>query len=275
MRLRNQTGSLLLLLPVLWALVLATGGRPPLSLMLIFIIGTFLMRSAGVIINDWWDRDMDRQVARTRTRPLAAGRLAPPTALALFAVLILMAAGLLALLNPLTRALASIALSLVVLYPLAKRVLPIPQAILGVAFGWGAVMAWAAVRNEIGWPAVGIFIATICWAIGYDTIYALQDRDDDDRIGIRSSAVLFGKQVWLAVFLVLIGMAAVLAVVGVALNLAMPFYFALGAAILWFGYQARRLRKGVSRSEAFALFKQHVWIGALILCGIWAGLRLG
>jgi len=217
-RLRNQTGSLLLLFPTLWALVLAADGHPPLWLMLIFITGTFVMRSAGVTINDWWDRDMDRQVDRTRNRPLAAGRLSPVEALALFMVLIVVASGLLAFLNPLTIALAPIALVLVVFYPLAKRVLPIPQAVLGMAFGWGAIMAWAAVRNEIGWPAFGIFIATICWAIGYDTIYALQDRDDDSRAGIRSSVLFFGRRVWLVVFLVLIAMTLVMALVGFALK---------------------------------------------------------
>ena len=273
-RLRNQTGSLLLLFPTLWSLVLAAGGRPPLSLLLIFIAGTFVMRSAGVTINDWWDRDMDRQVDRTRTRPLAAGRLSPVAALILFALLLLVAAGLLIFLNPLTIALAPIALILAIFYPLAKRVLPIPQAVLGMAFGWGAIMAWAAIRNEIGGPAVAIFIATICWAIGYDTIYALQDRDDDSRVGIRSSALFFGRQVWLVVFLVLMAMAVVLALLGVALKLALPFYVALFAAVLWFGYQARRVEQGVSRREACALFTQHVWIGALILAGIWGGLLL-
>jgi len=273
-RLRNQTGSLLLLFPILWALVLAAGGRPSLSLALIFIAGTFLMRSAGVTINDWWDRDLDRQVDRTRMRPLAAGRLSSAAALSVFTLLILMAMGLLSLLNPLTVALAPIALALAVLYPLAKRVLPIPQAVLGAAFGWGSVMAWAAVRNEIEWPAVGVFAATVCWAIGYDTIYALQDRDDDGRAGIHSSALYFGKWVWVAVLLVLLATVGILAVVGAALGLAAPFYVALLAATLWFVYQVTRVRQGVSRSEAFTLFKQHVWIGALILGGIWSGLLL-
>jgi 4-hydroxybenzoate polyprenyltransferase len=271
-RLRNQTGSLLLLFPTLWALVLAAGGRPSLSLVLIFIAGTFLMRSAGVTINDWWDRDLDRLVDRTRMRPLAAGRLSPVMALIIFSVLILMAVGLLLLLNPLTVALAPMALVLAVFYPLAKRLLPVPQAFLGAAFGWGAIMAWAAVRNEVEWPAVGVFAATIFWAIGYDTIYALQDRDDDSRVGIYSSALYFGNRVWVAVFLMLMMMVGILTVVGAGVGLGAPFYVALVGASLWFVYQAQRVRQGVSRGEAFALFKQHVWIGALILCGIWAGL---
>jgi 4-hydroxybenzoate polyprenyltransferase len=271
-RLRNQTGSLLLLFPTLWALVLAAGGRPSRSLVVIFIAGTFLMRSAGVTINDWWDRDLDRQVDRTRLRPLAAGRLSSVTALAIFSLLILAAVGLLWQLNPLTVVLAPVALVLAVFYPLAKRLLPIPQAVLGAAFGWGAIMAWAAVRNEVEWPAVGVFAATICWAIGYDTIYALQDRDDDRRVGIHSSALYFGEHVWVAVLLTFLTMIGILAVVGAALGLGAPFYVALVGVTLWCVFQAKRVRQGVSRSEAFALFKQHVWIGALILCGIWAGL---
>jgi len=273
-RLRNQTGSLLLLFPTLWALILAAEGTPPLSLGLIFIAGTFVMRSAGVTINDLWDREIDRRVERTRNRPLAARRLSVQTGLVIFGLLIVTAAALVLMLNPLTIALAPVALFLVVVYPLAKRVLSMPQVVLGMAFGWGAIMAWSAVRNEIGWPAVGILIATICWAIGYDTIYALQDKDDDVRAGVRSTAILFGSWVWLAVLLFLIAMALILALVGIATGLAFPFYFTLAGAGAWFGYQVWQIKRGVSRAQAFALFKQHVWIGALILLGIWTGLLL-
>ena len=273
-RLRNQTGSLLLLFPTLWALILAAEGTPPLSLGLIFIAGTFVMRSAGVTINDLWDREVDRRVERTRSRPLAARRLSVQTGLVIFGLLIVTAAALVLMLNPLTIALAPVALFLVVVYPLAKRVLSMPQVVLGMAFGWGAIMAWSAVRNEIGWPAVGILIATICWAIGYDTIYALQDKDDDVRAGVRSTAILFGSWVWLAVLLFLIAMVLSLALVGIATGLAFPFYFTLAGAVIWFGYQVWQIKRGVSRAQAFALFKQHVWIGALILLGIWTGLLL-
>ncbi len=271
-RLRNQTGTLLLLFPALWALILAGDGHPPLSLIVIFIVGVFIMRSAGVVINDLWDRDLDRRVERTRERPLADGRLRPQAAFGVFVALISIAAGLVSFLNPLTLALAPVALLLAVLYPLAKRVMPLPQAILGIAFGWGAIMAWAAVRNEIGWPALGIFAATVCWAIGYDTIYALQDRDDDLRIGVRSSAIFFGEWAWLAVGLILLFMTVILALVGVVTRLAPPFYFTLVLAAGLFTAQTQQVRRGVSRAHAFQLFKQHVWIGALILAGIWSGL---
>jgi 4-hydroxybenzoate polyprenyltransferase len=273
-RLRNQTGTLLLLFPTLWALVLAGDGHPPLSLAAIFIAGAFVMRSAGVTINDLWDRDLDRRVRRTQNRPLASGRLRPRIALGVFVGLILVAAGLVALLNPLTIALAPVALLLAVLYPLTKRVMACPQAVLGIAFGWGAIMAWAAVRNEIGWPAIGLFLATVFWAIGYDTIYALQDREDDARIGVLSAALLFGQWTWLAVLGALAAMVLFLTLVGMAARLTLPFYLALVPASALFAYQGWRIKRGVAPAAAFTLFRQHAWVGALILAGIWSGVLL-
>ena len=160
------------------------------------------------------------------------------------------------------------------MYPLAKRVLPLPQAILGAAFGWGAIMAWSAVRNEIGWPAVGLFVATIFWAIGYDTIYSLQDLDDDQRIDVHSAALLFGAWTWVAVGSALSAMVAVLGLVGLATGLAWPFYVTLLLTGVLFASQVRRIKHPVAPAQAFALFKQHVWAGALILAGFWSGVLL-
>ena len=273
-RLRSQTGSLLLLFPTLWALVLAGEGHPPPFLTAIFIAGVFVMRSAGVAVNDWWDRDLDRLVQRTRERPLASGRLHQHAAVGVFVVLIGVAAALVSRLNLLAIGLAPIALLLAILYPLAKRVMPLPQAVLGVAFGWGAVMAWAAVRNEVGWPAFGLFAATVCWAVGYDTIYALQDIEDDRRIGVRSSAIFFGDRCWVAVGGALFAMTAILALVGATTHLAFSFYLSLVLAMGLFVAQTRQVRRGVSQAHAFALFKQHVGIGALIVAGIGSGVLL-
>jgi 4-hydroxybenzoate polyprenyltransferase len=273
-RLRNQTGSLLLLFPTLWALLLASNGHPSFKFLAIFILATFVMRSAGVIINDVWDRDLDRRVLRTQNRPLASGRLSLQHALAFLAILLLIAAALVLLLNPLTIALSVIALLLAIIYPLAKRVLSLPQALLGIAFGWGSIMAWSAVRDEIGWPAVGIFLATICWAIGYDTIYALQDKEDDLRARVHSSAIFFGSRVWLAVLVALLLMIMILGLVGIVMALHWPFYAMLFVVTVWGGRQTWQLKQGVSPAVAFALFKQHVWIGLLILIGMWAGLLL-
>src|SRR5207249_3742450 len=270
----THSGSCLFPFPPLWALAPPGARHPPLPLTAIFVAGVFVMRSAGVTINDLWDRDLDRRVHRTRERPLASGRMQPGAAVAVFLALIGIAASLVFLLNPFTIALSPIALLLAVLYPLAKRVLPLPQAILGMAFGWGAIMAWSAVRNEIGWPAVGLFVATIFWAIGYDTIYALQDQEDDRRVGVHSAALLFGPWAWVAVGSALSVMVAVLVPVGLTTGLAWPFYVTLFLTGVLFAWQVRRIKRPVAPAQAFALFKQHIWAGALILAGFWTGVLL-
>jgi 4-hydroxybenzoate polyprenyltransferase len=272
-RLRNQSGTLLLMLPTWWALVLASKGRPAISLLLIFAFGSFLMRSAGVILNDLADRPFDREVARTRARPLASRRLTPTEALLGAAMLIGVAAALVLLLNPVAIALSPVALVLATLYPYAKRLLPIPQLVLGLAFGWGVVMAWAAVRGTVesgGWL---LYAATVCWTLAYDTIYALQDRDDDARIGLHSSAILFGSATWLAVAVMLAMMLALLAESGLLAGAGTLFYVALLSVAVFFAKQVREVRSGVSPERAFQLFKQHILAGWIILAGLWVGLN--
>ncbi len=202
------------MLPTLWALILANAGRPPVSLLAVFIAGSFIMRSLGVVLNDLADRDVDRQVARTKTRPLAAGTLSLRQGWALAAVLLVSAAALVMALNPLALLLSPVGLLLAALYPYAKRMVQLPQAVLGIAFGWGAIMAWAASRAQLASPAWALFGATICWAIAYDTIYALQDRDDDARIGVKSAAILFGSYAWIAVGMFLAAMLVLLGFAG-------------------------------------------------------------
>jgi 4-hydroxybenzoate polyprenyltransferase len=273
-RLRSQTGTALLLLPSLWALTLAAQGAPPPSLVVIFLAGSFLMRSAGVILNDLADRSFDRQVARTKSRPLASGQISPGHAAALLAVLLLAAAALVLLLDPSVWMLAPVAVALAWLYPFSKRWLDIPQAMLGVAFGWGAVMAWAAVRGRVEAPGWLLFSATIFWAVAYDTIYALQDQEDDRRIGVKSSALLFGSFTWLAVAGSLSSMLLLLAAAGREMGIGWPFYAALGAVALLFAWQSLRLRRTVDPRQAFAMFRAHVWYGMVILLGVIAGYRL-
>ena len=195
--------------PTLWSLALAARGIPPLRLLAIFVAGSFVMRSAGVVMNDFADRSFDRHVARTRVRPLASGELSATHALLICGFFLLLAGTLVLFLDPLTILLSPIAVLLAGLYPLAKRVIHIPQAMLGIAFGWGTIMAWTASRGDIEAPAWCLFAATICWAIGYDTIYALQDREDDRRIGVKSSALLFGSSTWIAVGAVFLRHAAI------------------------------------------------------------------
>jgi 4-hydroxybenzoate polyprenyltransferase len=262
---------MLLMWPTLWSLVLASRGLPPWRLIVIFAAGSFLMRSAGVVLNDLADRSFDRRVSRTQKRPLASGELAASHAAGVVAVLLAVAALLVLQLNSLALALSPVAVLLAGLYPFAKRVILIPQAVLGIAFGWGAVMAWAAVRGTIELPAWMIFLATVFWAIGYDTVYALQDMEDDRRIGIKSSALFFGPSTWLAVGGSLTGMLLLLGIAGGLAEIRLPFYGVLATVGLLCAKQILEIRQPVPPSRAFRLFHQHVWFGAAILLGLVTG----
>jgi len=230
------------------------------------------MRSAGVIMNDLADLSFDREVQRTQHRPLASGQLTPLHALAFLAVLLGLAAGLLWFLNPLTLLLSPVALLLAGVYPFCKRFIHIPQLILGLAFGWGGVMAWAATRNELEVSTWSLFGATVCWAVVYDTIYAIQDKEDDIRIGVKSSAILFGSFIWLGVGLAGLFMLGFLALVARINHLGIEYSLTLMGVAGILGYQVFLLRSDISREQAFSLFKQHTWIGVLILGGILMGL---
>lgn len=271
-RLFNQTGTLLLLFPTLWSLFLASQGWPNPKLLFIFIFGAFLMRSAGVIINDLADQSFDRQVQRTQHRPLASGQLSSLQALAFLIVLLGMASGLLWFLNTLTLLLSPVALLLAGVYPFCKRFIHIPQLILGLAFGWGGVMAWAAARNQLELSTWALFAATVCWAVVYDTIYAIQDKDDDLRIGVKSSAILFGSFTWLGVGLAGLLMLGCLSMVAWINHLGVEYTLALLGVALILGYQVILLRSEISGELAFSLFKQHSWIGIIILGGILLGI---
>jgi 4-hydroxybenzoate polyprenyltransferase len=192
-RLGRPIGIFLLLWPALWALWLAGAGNPPVGIVAIFVAGVVLMRSAGCAINDYADRDFDGQVARTRERPIATGRVSPGEALGVFAVLSLAAFGLVLLLNWQTLALSLVAMALVVIYPFMKRFTHVPQLFLGAAFGWAVPMAFMAVTGAIPPLAWALFGTTLLWALIYDTQYAMVDRDDDLRVGIKSTAILFGR----------------------------------------------------------------------------------
>lgn len=270
-RLCNQTGTLLLLFPTLWSLFLAAQGRPPLTLLSIFVIGAFLMRSAGVIMNDLADQSFDRQVQRTRHRPLASGQVSSRQALGLLVVLLGLAGGLLWFLNPLAVFLSPVALLLAGAYPFCKRFIQLPQLILGVAFGWGGVMAWAAIRNDLEFSTWALFTATVCWAVVYDTIYAIQDKEDDLRIGVKSSAIFFGSFTWLGVGIAGLFMLGSLSLLGVRHYLGFEFFLALTGVALILAYQVLLLRSEISAEQAFSLFQQHSWIGILVLVGIFLG----
>jgi 4-hydroxybenzoate polyprenyltransferase len=252
-------------------MVLASGGRPSWILLIVFAAGAFLMRSAGVVMNDIADRAVDREVARTRSRPLADGTLQLRHALITMGLLVAAAAGLLCFLPMPAVILSPVALVLAALYPLSKRAVAIPQAVLGLAFGWGVVMAWATVRQTVELPAWLLYGATVCWAVGYDTIYALQDREDDRRTGIRSSAVLFGTSAWVAVATAFAMMLGLLAWAGWITGLGAAFFGVLAGIAGFLTQQVLTIRREIPAYQAFALFRRHVWIGWGILAAFWAG----
>ncbi len=229
------------------------------------------MRSAGVIMNDLADQSFDRQVSRTKIRPLASGELSRRHAFSLLGVLLLIAASLMLALPPLVAWLSPIALLLAALYPFFKRWIHIPQAMLGIAFGWGTIMAWAAVREQVDAAAWLLFGATAAWAVAYDTIYAIQDQEDDRRIGVKSAALYFGSFLHWGVGLALSTMLALLTAVGWLTQLQWPYYLILLGVGLFLGTQVGRLQQPITPPLAFAMFRAHVWVGIAILVGLLAG----
>ena len=269
-RLHRPIGTLLLLWPTLWALFVATRGFPDWYTLFAFSLGTLLMRSAGCAINDWADRDFDGAVKRTRDRPLAAGRIAPWEAVMLFVVLSLLALPLVLPFGPLTWLLAVVAALLAGTYPFVKRFFAIPQAYLGIAFGFGIPMAFAAVRGELPPSCWLLLAANIAWAVAYDTEYAMVDRDDDLRIGIRTSAIAFGRFDVAAVMacyllaLALIGWAG--AIEGLWPWLAAGLLPAAGVAVYHYFLIRDRSLEG-----CFAAFNHNTWFGAAVFGGVLVG----
>ncbi|HZM35949.1 MAG TPA: 4-hydroxybenzoate octaprenyltransferase [Burkholderiales bacterium] len=266
-RLDKPIGALLLLWPTLWALWLASGGMPELDLLLIFVLGTVLMRSAGCAVNDYADRRFDPYVERTRARPLAAGEIAPREALAVAAGLTLAAFALVLFLNRFAIALSFVALALAAAYPYTKRFFPFPQAVLGMAFGFGIPMAYAAVQERLPLECWLLLAANVCYAFAYDTEYAMVDRDDDARLGIRTSALTLGRWDVAAVMASYAGMLVLLSALGLTLGLAWPYHAGLGVAGAMMLYHWFLIR-GRSREGCFKAFMHNNWVGAIIFAGI-------
>ncbi|WJF89792.1 4-hydroxybenzoate octaprenyltransferase [Paraburkholderia bonniea] len=266
-RMDKPIGSLLLLWPTLNALWIASHGRPPLSLLVIFALGTVLMRSAGCAINDYADRDFDRHVKRTADRPLTSGKIHAWEAVALALGLALLSFLLILPLNELTKMLSVAALFVAGSYPFTKRFLAIPQAWLGVAFGFGIPMAFAAVQNQVPLLAWVMLLANVFWAVAYDTEYAMVDRDDDIKLGIRTSALTFGRFDVLAVMLCYAATLGIYAGIGV--------YLAFGA-LYWLGWAAAlgcaawhyKLIYRRERMACFAAFRHNNWLGGVLFAGI-------
>ncbi len=266
-RLDKPIGTLLLLWPTLWAVWLASQGRPQAHIVLIFAFGTLLMRSAGCAINDYADRNFDAHVERTRRRPIVAGEIRPREALGVAAVLALIAFALVLLLSPLAIGLSFVALFIAASYPFTKRFFWLPQAYLGVAFGFGIPMAYAAVTDVLPPVCWLLLVANIFWALAYDTEYAMVDRDDDLRIGIRTSAIALGRFDVAGVMCFYAAMLAVLAAAGALLGMGVAYYASLGVAAILMGYHWLLIRNR-SREHCFKAFMHNNWVGAVIFCGI-------
>lgn len=267
MRLHRPIGSLLLLWPVLWALWFAGAGRPNALVFVVFVAGVVLMRSAGCVINDYADRGFDPHVERTRDRPLASGRVSPREALVLFVLLSLIAFMLVLSMNRLTILLSFVGAALAASYPFMKRWTHLPQFYLGAAFGWGIPMAFAAQTGALPADAWILFAANIFWAAAYDTAYAMVDRDDDIKIGVKSTAILFGRadRLMVAVFHALT--LGLLIWVGARNLLGLPYYMGLAAAAGLALYQ-QWLMRARSRDGCFRAFLNNNWFGAAVFAGL-------
>jgi 4-hydroxybenzoate polyprenyltransferase len=267
LRLDKPIGTLLLLWPTLWALWLAARGAPRADLLAIFCVGTLLMRSAGCAVNDFFDRGFDRHVARTRDRPLAAGEILPAEALALAVVLFAAAFGLVLMLNRPAILLSFAALAIAVTYPLTKRFFALPQLYLGVAFGFGIPMAYAAIQGRLPAECWLLLGANVFYAFAYDTEYAMVDRDDDARIGMRTSALTLGRWDVAAVMLAYAAMLSLLGAVGVMARLAWPYFLGLAAAGAMMLYHFSLIRAR-GREGCFKAFRHNNWVGAAVFAGI-------
>ena len=267
MRLDKPIGILLLLWPTLWGLWIAGYGQPHWMIVWIFVMGTVLMRSAGCVINNYADRDIDPLVARTKHRPLAMGLISKEEALALASTLALISFALILPLNKLTLMLSVPALLLAVSYPFTKRFFALPQAYLGIAFGFGIPMAFAALSGQVPALAWYLLAANMFWAIAYDTEYAMVDRADDVKIGIKTSALTFGKYDVAAVMLCYAIMLAILAWVGTKLSFKWPYYLGLATAAGLMAYHYTLIQKR-EPEKCFKAFLHNNWVGAAIFAGI-------
>ena len=267
MRLDRPVGTLLLLWPTLAALCVAARGMPPLGILATFVIGTFLARSAGCVINDIADRRVDGQVARTRDRPLPQGEITLAGAVMLLFVLGALCAAVAWTLNPLCWALAAAGAAVAFAYPFLKRWTHWPQAALGVAFSWGIPMAFAAVAGTVGANGWLLFAASFAWVMAYDTLYAMVDRDDDRKVGVKSTAVLFGNADRAVVAVLQLTTLALLGWLGARLGMAMPYFAGLAVVAGLFGFQQWLIR-GRERAACFRAFGNNTWVGFALFAAV-------
>ncbi|MBV8874935.1 MAG: 4-hydroxybenzoate octaprenyltransferase [Metakosakonia sp.] len=267
MRTDKPIGALLLLWPTLWALWVATPGVPPLWILLVFVAGVWLMRAAGCVVNDYADRKFDGHVKRTANRPLPSGAVTENEARILFVVLVVLAFALVLTLNTMTILLSVAALLLAWVYPFMKRYTHLPQVVLGAAFGWSIPMAFAAVSESVPLSCWVMFLANILWAVAYDTQYAMVDRDDDLKIGIKSTAILFGRHDKLIIGILQVAVLALMVAIGALNGLGWQFYGAVIIAGALFVYQ-QKLIVNRDRDACFKAFMNNNYVGLVLFIGL-------
>jgi len=273
MRLNKPIGIYLLLWPTYWALFLSAGGWPDIDLLIIFTFGVIITRSAGCVINDYADRDIDKHIARTRDRPITAGEISPKAALLLFFALVLVAFALVLLTNTLTIKISFIALALAVLYPFSKRWTNLPQLILGLAFAMSVPMAFSAQTGTVPTSAGWIFLATVLWTLIYDTLYAMADRDEDLKIGVKSTAILFAKYDQIFITLLQILLMIVFIKIGNLFDLG-AFYDISLIIILFFMIYHQFLIKKRQKMDYFKAFINNHFIGMTLFFGVFLSIAI-
>lgn len=268
----KPAGRLILMIPALWAVFLAADGTPPLPLVGVIILGTIATSAAGCVVNDLWDRDIDPQVERTRTRPLASRALSVQIGIIVCLISLSCAAILSLYLNSFSFWLCVAAVPVIIFYPSAKRVFPVPQLVLSIAWGFGVLISWSAVTGNLTQATWLLWGATVLWTLGFDTVYAMSDREDDKLIGINSSALFFGNYAAEAVGFFFACTAGLLAVLGVVMELGLGFWLASAIATIAWAWQYSRLRQADIPKPVYAeIFRQNVWIGFVVLAGMISG----
>ncbi|NET02776.1 MAG: 4-hydroxybenzoate solanesyltransferase [Sphaerospermopsis sp. SIO1G2] len=272
LRWHKPEGRLILMIPALWAVFLAAAGHPPIPLVGVIILGSLATSAAGCVVNDLWDRDIDPQVERTRDRPLASRSLSVKVGIVVGMIALACAAVLALYLNSLSFWLSVAAVPVILLYPGAKRVFPVPQLVLSIAWGFAVLISWSAVTQNISTSTWLLWGATVLWTLGFDTIYAMSDRQDDQLIGVNSSALFFGKYAPIAVGIFFVGTITLLAGVAISVHLNNIFWLSLIVAASGWIWQIFRLLQPELPIPTYGLmFRQNVWIGFLILGGMIAG----
>lgn len=272
LRWHKPAGRLILMIPALWAVFLAAHGTPPVPLVGVIILGTLATSALGCVVNDLWDRDIDPQVERTRDRPLASRALSIRVGIVVAAIA-MGCAGILALyLNAFTFWLCVAAVPVIILYPSAKRVFPVPQLVLAIAWGFAVLISWSAVTANLESGTWLLWGATVVWTLGFDTVYAMSDREDDQKIGVRSSALFFGNYAPEAVGIFFAATVGLLTRLGFVMQLHLGFWIALAIATLGWIWHYRRLHQpNIPKSVYGEIFRQNVWIGFVLLSGMIAG----